>query len=149
MKQPDPRILDDLARVAGGDDPAGLERRRQSPHLRHRGVLEDVRVVLHGDGRGPRLDHDRDGLLGERARVDARIILEGVKTEVYNQRTKESNYVVWQKQLNQGSRTETLTLPRFTGTVNTPFRAPGGISVQILAGEFRSQIATLSQPFGN
>ena len=32
--------------------------------------------------------------VGERARADARIILEGVKTEVYNQRTKESNYVV-------------------------------------------------------
>jgi filamentous hemagglutinin len=85
--------------------------------------------------------------VGERARADARIILEGVKTEVFQQRTRESNYVVWQKQLNQGSLTETLTLPRFTGTVNTPFRAPGGISVQIPEGEFKSQIATLSQPF--
>jgi hypothetical protein len=86
--------------------------------------------------------------VGERARADARIILEGVKTEVFQQRTKESNYVVWQKQLNQGSRTETMTLPSFTGTVNTPFRAPGGITVQIPAGEFRSQIATLSQQPG-
>ena len=51
-------------------------------------------------------------------------------------------------QLNQGSRTETLTLPSFTGTINTPFRAPGGISVQIPEGEFRSQIATLSQQPG-
>jgi hypothetical protein len=51
---------------------------------------------------------------------------EGVKTEVYKQRTKESNYVVWQKQLNQGSRTETMTLPSFTGTVNTPFNASRG-----------------------
>ena len=49
---------------------------------------------------------------------------------------------------NQGSRTETLTLPSFTGTINTPFKAPGGISVQIPAGEFRSQIATLSQQPG-
>ena len=86
--------------------------------------------------------------VGERARADARIILEGVKTEVYKQRTKESNYVVWQRQVNQGSNTETLTLPSFTGTVNTPFKAPGGISVQIPAGEFRSQIATLSQQPG-
>ena len=69
------------------------------------------------------------------SRADARIILEGVKTEVFKQRTKESNYVVWQKQLNQGSRTETLTLPSVTGTVNTPFRAPGGITVQIPEGE--------------
>ena len=78
-------------------------------------------------------------LLGvaERARADARIILEGVKTEVFQQRTRESNYVVWQKQLNQGSRTETLTLPSFTGTVNTPFKAPGGITVQIPPGRGR------------
>jgi hypothetical protein len=89
-----------------------------------------------------------NGGVGERARADARIILEGVKTEVFKQRTKESNYVVWQKQINQGSRTETLTLPSFTGTVNTPFKAPGGITVQIPAGEFRSQIATLSQQPG-
>jgi filamentous hemagglutinin len=82
--------------------------------------------------------------VGERARADARIILEGVKTEVFQQRTKESNYVVWQKQLNQGSRTETLTLPSFTGTVNTPFKAPGGITVQIPEGDFTSQITTLS-----
>jgi filamentous hemagglutinin len=86
--------------------------------------------------------------VGECARADARIILEGVKTEVFQQRTKESNYVVWQKQLNQGSRTETLTLPSFTGTVNTPFKAPGGITVQIPEGDMRSQIATLSQQPG-
>ena len=51
--------------------------------------------------------------------------------------------MVWQKQLNQGSRTETMTLPSFTGTVNTPFKAPGGITAH-----FRSQIATLSQQPG-
>lgn len=86
--------------------------------------------------------------VGEKARADARIILEGVKTEVFQQRTKESNYVVWQKQINQGSNTETLTLPSFTGQVNTPFSAPGGISVQIPAGELTSQIAALSQQPG-
>jgi filamentous hemagglutinin len=86
--------------------------------------------------------------VGERTLADARIILEGVKTEVFKQRTRESNYVVWPKQLNQGSRTEILTLPCFTGTVNTPFRAPGGITVQIPAGDIRSQIATLSQQPG-
>jgi hypothetical protein len=63
---------------------------------------------------------------------------------VFKKRTKESNYVVWQKQINQGSRTETLTLPSLSGTVNTPFKAPGGITVQIPEGDFRSQIATLS-----
>ena len=37
--------------------------------------------------------------VGERARADARIILEGVKTEMFQQRTRESNYVVWQRQI--------------------------------------------------
>jgi large exoprotein involved in heme utilization and adhesion len=90
--------------------------------------------------------HSRDiqAGVGERARADARIILEGVKTEVFQQRTRESNYVVWQKQLNQGSREETLTLPSFTGPRTPSFSAPGGITVQIPVGEFRSQIASLS-----
>jgi large exoprotein involved in heme utilization and adhesion len=102
--------------------------------------------MFHKRAKVPLRWHSRDiqAGVGERARADARIILEGVKTEVFQQRTKESNYVVWQKQLNQGSRTETLTLPSFTGTVNTPFKAPGGITVQIPEGDFRSQIATLS-----
>ena len=85
-----------------------------------------------------------NGGVGERARTDARIILEGVKTEVFQQRTRESNYAVLQRQLNQGSRTETLTQPSFTGTINTPFKAPGGITVQIPEGDMRSQIAALS-----
>jgi hypothetical protein len=38
--------------------------------------------------------------VGEKARADARIILEAVRSSVYQQRTKESNYVVWQKQEN-------------------------------------------------
>ena len=86
--------------------------------------------------------------VGEKARADARIILEAVKTTVFKQRTKESNYVLWQTLVNQGSNTETLTLPSFTGKVNTPFRASGGISVQIPAGDFKSQIGTLSQQPG-
>ncbi|PUE33320.1 hypothetical protein B9Z52_08035 [Limnohabitans sp. Jir72] len=77
--------------------------------------------------------------------VDA---LEGVKTEVFHQRTKESNCVVWQKHINQGSKTETLTLRSFSGTVNTPFKASGGVSVQIPEGEFMSHIATLSSQPG-
>ena len=77
-------------------------------------------------------------------RADARIILEGVKTTVLKQRTRESNYVLWQKQLNQGSNTETLTLPSFTGPDKTPFKAPGGISVQIPEGDFKSQVSALT-----
>jgi hypothetical protein len=65
----------------------------------------------------------------------------------FHQRTRKSNHVLWQKQLNQGSNTETLTLPSFTGPDKTPFRAPGGISVQIPERDFKSQVSALtSQP---
>jgi filamentous hemagglutinin len=62
----------------------------------------------------------------------------------FHQRTRKSNHVLWQKQLNQGSNTETLTLPSFTGPDKTPFRAPGGISVQIPEGDFKSQVSALT-----
>jgi hypothetical protein len=48
------------------------------------------------------------------------------------------------EQAHQGSREETLTLPSFTGPRTPSFSAPGGITVQIPVGEFRSQIAALS-----
>ena len=76
--------------------------------------------------------------------ADNQVNVLSVQNSTTQTRTKESNYVVWQKQLNQGSNRETLSLPSFTGKDNTPFQAPGGISVQIPAGEFKSQIATLS-----
>ena len=53
--------------------------------------------------------------VGEKARSDARIILEGIKNSTTLTRTKESNYVVWQKQVNQGTSQETLVLPSFNG----------------------------------
>jgi filamentous hemagglutinin len=53
--------------------------------------------------------------VGEKARADARIILEGIKNSTTQTRTRESNYVVWQKQVNQGTSQETLTLPSFSG----------------------------------
>ena len=82
--------------------------------------------------------------VGEKARADARIILEGIKNSTTQTRTKGSNYVVWQKQVNQGTSQETLVLPSFTGPNNPTFTAPGGLSVQIAEGDFRSQINTLS-----
>jgi filamentous hemagglutinin len=85
---------------------------------------------------------------GEKARADARIILEGIKTAATEIRTKESNYVIWQKQVNQGSNVETLALPSFTGPRVPSFSAPGGLSVQIPAGEFKSQLTSLSQQPG-
>lgn len=85
--------------------------------------------------------------VGERARADARIILEGIKNTTTQTRTKEANYVVWQKQVNQGTSQETLVLPSFTGPTKPTFTAPGGLSVQIAEGDFKSQINTLgAQP---
>jgi hypothetical protein len=46
--------------------------------------------------------------VGEKARSDARIILEGIKNSTPQSRTQEVNYVVWQKMVNQGSTAETL-----------------------------------------
>ncbi len=85
--------------------------------------------------------------VGEKARSDARIILEGIKNSTTQTRTQESNYVVWQKQVNQGTSQETLVLPSFNGPTKPTFTAPGGISVQIAEGDFKSQINTLgAQP---
>ena len=82
--------------------------------------------------------------VGEKARSDARIILEGIKNTTTQTRTSEANYVVWQRQVNQGSTAETLAMPSFTGPNKPVFSAPGGLSVQIPDGNFKSQIQTLS-----
>lgn len=86
--------------------------------------------------------------VGEKARADARIILEGIKNTTTQTRTSEANYVVWQKMVNQGSTAETLAMPSFTGPNKPVFSAPGGLTVQIPDGNFKSQIQTLSQQPG-
>ena len=50
--------------------------------------------------------------VGERARADARIILEGVKTTVQQSRTAKSDYVVWQSMANSGSNNQSLACLR-------------------------------------
>ena len=80
--------------------------------------------------------------VGESARADARIILEGVRTTVQQSRTAKSDAVVWQSQSGSGSTTQTLALPSFVG--GGTFSAPGGLSVQIPDGDFKSQIQSLS-----
>lgn len=84
--------------------------------------------------------------VGEKARADARIILEGIKNSVLEQRTKDANYVVWQKKIDQGSFTETLVMPSFHGPKAPEFKGP--VLAQIPAGEFKTQIQTLSQQPG-
>lgn len=86
--------------------------------------------------------------VGPNARADAQIILEGITRTVTESKTKESNYVVWQRQLGSGSTVETMTLPSFTGPQRPVFNAPGGLMVQVPAGELSSQIQTLSQQPG-
>lgn len=86
--------------------------------------------------------------VGPNARADAQVILEGIRRTVTESRTKESNYVLWQRQLGSGSTVETMTLPSFTGPQRPVFNAPGGLVVQVPAGELRTQIQTLSQQPG-
>ena len=75
--------------------------------------------------------------------MDPRIILEGIKNATIQTRTQEANYVVWQRQVNQGSAVETLVLPSFSGLAKPGFSAPGGLTVQIPNGNFKSQINSL------
>jgi hypothetical protein len=84
--------------------------------------------------------------VGEKARSDARILLEGVKTTVQESKTAKSDYVVWQKQSGSGSTTQTMALPSFAG--GGTFTAPGGILVQVPDGDFKSQIQSLSSQPG-
>lgn len=86
--------------------------------------------------------------VGEKARSDARIILEGLKNSVYQQRTQKSDYLVWQELANNGSYIETLAMPSFSGPRLPVFSAPGGLTVQIPAGELRTQIQALAQQPG-
>jgi len=44
--------------------------------------------------------------VGEKARADARIILEGIKNSTTQTRTSTSNYVVWQTTVNTCTKTE-------------------------------------------
>ena len=82
--------------------------------------------------------------VGPNARPDAQIILEGIKNTLTTSFTRESNSVVWQKQMGQGSTTQTMALPSFSGPALPSFSAPGGIVVQIPEGELKSQVQTLA-----
>ncbi|HEZ3406183.1 TPA: hypothetical protein ACJJ8M_002036, partial [Neisseria meningitidis] len=55
--------------------------------------------------------------VGEQARADAKIILEGIKSSVRTETVSSSKSALWQKQAGRGSNIETLQLPSFTGSV--------------------------------
>ena len=84
--------------------------------------------------------------VGDKARADARIILEGVKGVISQASTNQSNNVIWQSMSNSGSNIETLLMPSFIGP-NTPVFA-GPLTVQIPAGDFKTQVQTLSSQPG-
>jgi filamentous hemagglutinin len=86
--------------------------------------------------------------VGENARSDAKIILQGIKTTVTTANTRESNSVVWQKMSGEGSTTQTLTLPSFDGPTAPVLTAPGGYLIDIPAGELKTQIITMAKQPG-
>ncbi|HEZ3963860.1 TPA: S-layer family protein [Neisseria meningitidis] len=83
--------------------------------------------------------------VGEQARADAKIILEGIKTTIHNETVSSSKSTLWQKQAGRGSNIETLQLPSFTGPVAPVLSAPGGYIVDIPKGNLKTQIETLTK----
>ncbi|HEZ7502408.1 TPA: DUF637 domain-containing protein, partial [Neisseria meningitidis] len=83
--------------------------------------------------------------VGEQARADAKIILEGIKTTIHNETVSSSKSALWQKQAGRGSNIETLQLPSFTGPVAPVLSAPGGYIVDIPKGNLKTEIEKLSK----
>ncbi|HFC8251370.1 TPA: DUF637 domain-containing protein [Neisseria meningitidis] len=83
--------------------------------------------------------------VGEQARADAKIILEGIKTTIHNETVSSSKSTLWQKQAGRGSNIETLQLPSFTGPVAPVLTAPGGYIVDIPKGNLKTEIEKLSK----
>ncbi|EQD14924.1 pre-toxin domain with VENN motif family protein [Neisseria meningitidis NM0552] len=83
--------------------------------------------------------------VGEQARADAKIILEGIKTTIHNETVSSSKSTLWQKQAGRGSNIETLQLPSFTGPVAPVLTAPGGYIVDIPKGNLKTEIEKLAK----
>ncbi|MBG9087864.1 S-layer family protein [Neisseria meningitidis] len=83
--------------------------------------------------------------VGEQARADAKIILEGIKSSIHTETVSSSKSTLWQKQAGRGSNIETLQLPSFTGPVAPVLSAPGGYIVDIPQGNLKTQIETLTK----
>ncbi|ADO31020.1 DUF637 domain-containing protein [Neisseria meningitidis] len=83
--------------------------------------------------------------VGEQARADAKIILEGIKSSIHTETVSSSKSTLWQKQAGRGSNIETLQLPSFTGPVAPVLSAPGGYIVDIPKGNLKTEIEKLSK----
>ncbi|WP_373747261.1 DUF637 domain-containing protein [Neisseria dentiae] len=83
--------------------------------------------------------------VGEQARADAKIILQGIKTTVRNETVSNSKSAVWQKQAGRGSTVETLKLPSFSGPAAPILTAPGGYIADIPKGNLKTEIEKLAK----
>ncbi|HEZ1362702.1 TPA: DUF637 domain-containing protein [Neisseria meningitidis] len=83
--------------------------------------------------------------VGDQARADAKIILEGIKSSIHTETVSSSKSALWQKQAGRGSNIETLQLPSFTGPVAPVLSAPGGYIVDIPKGNLKTEIEKLSK----
>ncbi|MCL5712315.1 DUF637 domain-containing protein [Neisseria meningitidis] len=83
--------------------------------------------------------------VGEQARADAKIILEGIKSSIHTETVSSSKSTLWQKQAGRGSNIETLQLPSFTGPVAPVLSAPGGYIADIPKGNLKTEIETLTK----
>ncbi|EOC52016.1 fhaB domain protein, partial [Neisseria meningitidis 2003051] len=82
--------------------------------------------------------------VGEKARVDAKIILKGIVNRIQSEEKLETNSTVWQKQAGRGSTIETLKLPSFESPTPPKLSAPGGYIVDIPKGNLKTEIEKLS-----
>lgn len=83
--------------------------------------------------------------VGDQARADAKIILEGIKSSIHTETVSSSKSALWQKQAGRGSYTETLQLPSFKGQTAPVLTAPGGYIADIPQGNLKTQIETLTK----
>ncbi|HGI8301065.1 TPA: DUF637 domain-containing protein, partial [Neisseria meningitidis] len=83
--------------------------------------------------------------VGEKARVDTKIILKGIVNRIQSEEKLETNSTVWQKQAGRGSTIETLKLPSFESPTPPKLSAPGGYIVDIPKGNLKTEIEKLSK----
>jgi hypothetical protein len=85
--------------------------------------------------------------VGPNADPNAKIIIEGVKETLQTSHTEKSESVMWQSMSGNGVTEETLKLAQISA--KTKFNAPGGIDVQLPAGDpLKQQVQTLSKQPG-
>ncbi|MDH2925011.1 filamentous hemagglutinin family protein [Nicoletella semolina] len=80
--------------------------------------------------------------VGDKARKDAKLILQGIKSTIQNEERRQSNALVWQKMAGRGELSENLTLPSFAG-VQPIFNAPNGIIVDVPKGKLKTELEAL------